>query len=98
MGITVSLDRSVPCQYTNGMSLQKLYKNGNSVAVTIPKEILKELQLKEGSEVMVTKQGTKVVIASKQAALAPDITPQFLQTVENFVTRHHNVLTELAQK
>lgn len=80
------------------MLIQRLYKNGNSVAVTIPKEILEELKLKEGAEVVIKKRGSEVIVSSKQSALAPDITPKFMKALDNFVQRHHDVLAALAKK
>lgn len=70
------------------MLIQTLYKNGNSVAVTIPRQYLDELGLQEGSEVVVEKQGKELRIAAKKHALADDVDPKFMQMVDEFITDH----------
>lgn len=80
------------------MLIQTLYKNGNSVAVTIPRQYLEELDLKEGSEVVVEKQGKELRIMSKKHTLAEDIDPKFMQMVDEFITEHEDVLKKLAKK
>lgn len=80
------------------MLIQTLYKNGNSVAVTIPRQFLDELNLKEGSEVVVEKKGDELRILSKTKTLATDIDPKFMQMVDEFVTDHEDVLKVLANK
>jgi putative addiction module antidote len=96
--ISKALDMSVLCQYNRCMLIQTLYKNGNSVAVTIPRQFLEELNLKEGSEVVVEKKGDEVHISSKAKTLAVDIDPKFMKMVDDFVTDHEDVLKELANK
>lgn len=80
------------------MLTQKLYKNGNSVAVTIPRQYLEELNLTEGSEVVVEKKGLEIRIASKNQALAQDVDTKFLSMLDSFVADHEDVLKKLAQK
>ena len=80
------------------MLTQTLYKNGNSVAVTIPKAYLKELNLKEGAEVIVEKKGDELRISSKAKTLASDINPKFMKMVDEFVKEHEDVLRVLANK
>ena len=80
------------------MLIQTLYKNGNSVAVTIPRQYLEELNLKEGSEVVVEKQGKELRISSKNKVLAPDVDAKFMKMVDEFVTDHEDVLKALAVK
>lgn len=79
------------------MITQKLYRNGNSVAVTIPKEYLEDLNLKEGSEVMVEKQGDGIIVVSKKK-LASDVDPKFMRMVDEFINAHEDVLRELAKR
>jgi putative addiction module antidote len=80
------------------MLTQKLYRNGNSVAVTIPKEYLEELQLKEGSEVVVEKRAEEVVITSRKQILAQDVDGKFAKMVDDFISEHEDVLQELSQR
>ena len=89
---------SVHSQYNNSMLIQTLYKNGNSIAVTIPHQYLAELNLKEGSEVVVEKEGHGLRILAKKHTLAADVDSKFMKMVDDFVNDHGSVLQELAQK
>lgn len=80
------------------MLVQTLYKNGNSIAVTIPHQYVSELDLKEGSEVVVEKEGKGLRILAKKYTLASDVDPKFMKMVDDFVNEHASVLQELAQK
>lgn len=79
------------------MFTQKLYKNGNSVAVTIPKEFLRSLNLRDGSLVVVEKQGQEVILkASKKNKM--DVDSKFAKMVDEFMKDHKDVLAKLARK
>ena len=97
-------DTSVLCQYNvSSMLVQKLYKNGNSVAVTIPKELLKELDLRDGTEVVVSKdedQGAIVIEPKRQIQkqTQTSLTPKFLKWLEDFNKEYGSALKELAKK
>ncbi len=80
------------------MFTQKLYRNGNSVAVTIPKPLLEELNLKEGSEVMLEKEGKEITLSFKNNKLAPDVDAEFMKMIEEFADKHDDVLRELAKR
>ena len=80
------------------MLTQKLYKNGNSVAVTIPRQYLDELNLTEGSEVVVEKKGFELRITSKTRVLTSDVDTKFMAMLDSFVTDHEDVLKKLAQE
>lgn len=93
------LTQSVHCQYTeHSMLIQTLYKNGNSTAVTIPKEYLVDLNLRVGSAVTVKKLGKDLVISSQNKQLALDVDQKFAQMVDEFINDHRDVLQELAKK
>lgn len=80
------------------MLVQKLYRNGNSVAVTIPKEYLKELHLKEGGLVTVKKRGEELVVTPKTKITAAGVDQKFAKMVDEFINEHEDVLRELSQK
>lgn len=94
-----TVDMSVHCQYNSVIMLtQKLYKNGNSVAVTIPKEYLEDLNLKPGTLVVVKKEGDELIVTSKKKNLASDVDIKFAKQVEEFINDHQDVLQKLAEK
>ncbi len=83
------------------MYTQKLYKNGNSVAVTIPKELLLKHELRDGSQVVVTEHPdtgditiTRKVIGRKKVTLSP----KFMKWLEKFNQQYGSALEELARK
>ncbi len=80
------------------MLTQKLYRNGNSVAVTIPKEYLEDLNLKEGNTVVVKTAGKSVIITPKEEKLAVDVDSKFAKMVDEFINEHRDVLQELSKK
>lgn len=80
------------------MLTQKLYKNGNSVAVTIPKKYLAELNLQAGATVVVKKEGDELIISSQDKHLASDVDSKFAKMVDEFVNDHRDVLQQLANK
>lgn len=80
------------------MLSQKLYKNGNSVAVTIPKEYLKDLNLRDGSQVIVEKNDYQLIVTPKRRALASGIDQKFAKMVDGFINEHEDVLQELSNR
>lgn len=80
------------------MITQKLYRNGNSVAVTIPKQYLKDLNLRDGSDVVVEQDGDKVVIARAMKVDSQQVDVKFAQMVDEFIAEHQDVLAELSKR
>lgn len=80
------------------MLTQKLYKNGNSVAVTIPKEYLTDLGLDADSEVLVEKRGQEFIVTSSKKTVAKNVDPKFAKMVDEFINEHEDVLKELAHR
>lgn len=83
------------------MLTKRLYKNGNSVVVTIPKEYLKQLNLREGSEVSIEQdlQEQAIVISSKKKnEPKSSVTPKFLRWLDSFNKEYGPALKELAKR
>ncbi|OGC50394.1 hypothetical protein A2716_04270 [candidate division WWE3 bacterium RIFCSPHIGHO2_01_FULL_40_23] len=84
------------------MITQKLYKNGNSVAVTIPKEILREMNLSAGSEVMLEKdlESDVLTIAPVKLSKKGDtaINPKFIKIAQEFTKKYDSLLKRLAEE
>lgn len=79
------------------MLTQKLYKNGNSVAVTIPKDYLTSLGLSEGSQVTVRQKGKELVVAPKKSIKSGGVNAKFMKMVDEFMNEHEDVLEQLAK-
>lgn len=80
------------------MITQKIFRTGNSVAVTIPKQYLEDLNFHEGTQVVVEKRGEELVLSSKKSKLAPDVDAKFMKMVDEFMDEHEDVLQELSQR
>lgn len=83
------------------MPTQKLYKNGNSIAVTIPKEYLKDLHLDANSEVLLLEDAqsqTITITPQKKTMPNSSITPEFLKWLDKFNKQYGPALKELAKR
>lgn len=80
------------------MITQKLYKTGNSISMTVPVEFLKDLNLRDGSQVVVEKSGFKMIVMAKTKALALGVDLKFARMVDEFINDHEDVLQELSNR
>ncbi len=79
--------------------MQKVFKNGNSLAVTVPKVYAQELNIEPGSSVAWKKsKGGLLLKSAKKRALPEGITPEFVKMVNEFMDEHDDVLRELAKR
>ena len=79
--------------------LRKIFRTGNSMVVSIPKDILDKLQLSEGEDVSVEldSQQRQIVISPIEKALAAGIDEQFAQQVDDFIMKYRPALEALAK-
>ncbi len=93
---------SVPCQYNVSMYIQKAYKNGNSVVVTIPREYLRDVGIRDGSELIVDKDELGVITVVKKTQKVPakksNLTPEFKQWLDQALKEDAQILDELAER
>ena len=82
------------------MFIQKAYKNGNSVVVTIPKEYLRDLNIRDGSELVVEKDdNTRVLTVTKKKKAKgkrEGVNKEFKQWWDTFLKENSEILDELA--
>lgn len=71
--------------------IQKIIRVGNSNAVTIPQNVMKEKKLKPGDEVHFDVEPVKKT--SKHT-----LTPEFLDWVDKYIEKNRPALEELANK
>lgn len=85
------------------MYVQKIYKSGNSVVVTIPKQFLKEAGLRDGSPVevgfregvvLIKRRGKKSTIFGEISGL----TPEFKEWLDEASVAHEGLIKKLAKK
>lgn len=77
--------------------IQKVIKVGNSAAVTLPKEILKQSSLSGGDSVYVTlDEATGAIIVSKSENPFRGMSPDIASWTKNFIENNREALRELA--
>jgi putative addiction module antidote len=79
--------------------LRKIFRTGNSIVVSIPKDILDELQLSEGEDVSVEldSQQRQIVISPVEKPLAVGIDETFARQVDDFINEYRPALEALAK-
>jgi putative addiction module antidote len=79
---------------------QKIIKIGNSTGVIIPKPLLEELDLHEGSIIMVEKGTDKqsISLSKDGPAKKSSVTPEFLERLDKLTQKYAPALKELADK
>jgi putative addiction module antidote len=80
--------------------LRKIFKTGNSVVVSLPKEIIEYLDMDEGTEVNVEldREKRQIVIKPAEPALAiVGVDPEFAHQINEFIEQYRPALQELAK-
>lgn len=78
---------------------RKVFKTGNSVVVSLPKDTLDALGLAEGSEVDVEldRQGGRIIIRPTMEPPLPGVDQEFARQVTDFIERYRPALEALAR-
>ena len=79
--------------------LRKIFRTGNSIVVSIPKEILDELKLSEGENVSVEldRKQRQIVISPVEKPLAVGVDESFTRQVDEFIKEYRPALEALAK-
>ena len=82
--------------------LQKILQVGNSYAITIPKDFVRETKLKAGQKIRVDIDVDSATLSvqpvRKSSAQKGNLTPEFLSWLKKFNARYKDALKELAKK
>ncbi|MGA9398949.1 MAG: AbrB/MazE/SpoVT family DNA-binding domain-containing protein [Anaerolineaceae bacterium] len=78
---------------------RKIFKTGNSLVVSIPKELLEPLGMRDGSNVSVELDRKKRQIMIREAGhpISPDINESFSRQVDEFIEEYRSALEALAR-
>lgn len=76
--------------------LRKIFKTGNSMVVSLPREILEPLGVSEGSEVSVALEDSKIVIRPMQQTV-PGVDEEFARQLAEFIEEYRPALESLAK-
>ena len=79
---------------------QKVIQIGNSAGLIIPKTLMEQVGLKEGSQVVIEKDPSSdalTIVKKGSTVHASSITPEFMKIIEKVNKRYGKALKELAQ-
>ncbi len=77
---------------------RKIYRTGNSLVVTLPKDALDQLRMREGTEVEVqVNEEQGVLIISPAEGLLDGVDDAFASQVDHFIEEYRTALEELAR-
>ncbi|MEW6446901.1 MAG: AbrB/MazE/SpoVT family DNA-binding domain-containing protein [Bacillota bacterium] len=79
------------------MEVRKIFRAGNSLVVSLPQEILQELDLGEGNQLTVSadRQRGEIILRPVAETGTGHITGEFARMVEEFINEYAGVLREL---
>ena len=80
--------------------LRKVFRTGNSVVVSLPREALEYLNIHEGTQVEVNldREKRQIILKSVEVPVAiPDLDEKFAHQVAEFIEQYRSVLEELAR-
>lgn len=80
--------------------LRKVFRTGNSVVVSLPREVLDYLNIQEGSEIEIDldRQNHQVILKPVDMSLAiPGVDETFAHQVADFIEQYRPALKELAK-
>ncbi|MFN2421327.1 MAG: AbrB/MazE/SpoVT family DNA-binding domain-containing protein [Gemmatimonadota bacterium] len=77
--------------------VRKIFRTGNSMVVSLPREMLESIGLTEGSEVIITedRKRRRIVIAPHEVEVE-GVDEEFAKQVSDFIERYRPALEALA--
>jgi antitoxin MazE len=78
---------------------RKIFRAGNSLVISIPRDILDELQISEGEEVFVEFDSPQrqIVISPVEKVMPVGIDEAFVRQVDDFIEKYRPALDALAK-
>ncbi len=80
--------------------IRRLFKTGNSIVISLPKEVLDDLGIKDGESVnlQLDKEQRRVIISPVEKPFAmAGVDEEFARQVETFIQQYRPALEELAK-
>jgi putative addiction module antidote len=80
--------------------LRKVFKTGNSLVVSLPKDMLEALGVRDGTDVSVEldRQNRQILIRPADRPVAGDLSEEFGRQVSEFIEQYRPALEALAHK
>ena len=79
------------------MPVRKVFKVGNSFAVSIPSEWIRQMNL-ENQPVELLRNDRGEIMMKPLREVSPNITPDFVQVVDRFMAEYADILQRLAER
>jgi len=79
---------------------RKVFKTGNSLVVSIPKDLLESLGMQDGTNVSVEldRKNRQILIRPAEIPLAGDLSQEFARQVNEFIDQYRPALEALSKK
>jgi putative addiction module antidote len=78
--------------------MQKVFVNGNSLAVTVPKGLAEELNIKSGSQIVWEKAEKGLLLITPKSAKAPtEIDPEVAKLIKKISKKYSGVWQDLSK-
>ena len=80
--------------------LRKVFKTGNSLVVSLPKDLLEPLGVQDGTDVSLEldRKNRQILIRPSKSPLAGDLSEEFVRQVNEFIEEYRPALEALAHK
>ncbi len=80
--------------------LRKVFKTGNSLVVSLPKDLLEPLGMHNGTDVSVEldRKNHQILIRPAESPVAGEMTEEFVRQVNEFIEEYRPALETLARK
>jgi len=77
--------------------MRKVFRNGNSLAVTVPKVYAHQLSIRDGSQIEWRKTEDSLILTTKRASKRPiEIDPKVVKLIEEIDKKYTKVWQDLA--
>jgi putative addiction module antidote len=79
--------------------LRKVFKTGNSIVVSLPKDVIEPLGIQEGADITVEldREHRQIIIRPMTPAIAGSIDEEFARQVADFIEKYRPALEALAK-
>ena len=79
--------------------IRRLFRTGNSIVLSLPKEVLDDLGIKDGESVNLEldREQRRVIITPVEKPIAIGVNEEFARQVDEFIREYRPALDELAR-
>lgn len=78
--------------------MRKVFRNGNSLAVTVPKAYAHQLSIRDGSKIEWKEITEGLLLIPSRKIKASGVDQKFAKMVDDFINDHEDVLQELSHR